>query len=390
MNRKNIKLNIEKNTHSKNGSSLIFVVFFLVMFLAFAAFAVDGTIVLTNRAELQNATEIAALAAASGFDTDPDSAKEAENVRTAATNTFKLLSQFSLKHADITAVPDTSSNKVTVNTTMISQPFFLAFLGISGIRLDAKAIAMKDELHVTSSYAPNIIWVTPSAAYLSDILSKNLNMNDTAIVTPLGNGPSASYYSIDGAQTDTPKFVNMDAQGGGYLSLGPGGFITIKLPAPIIDKPGPDLEIDEVGVLEGYMVFAGVDTDPTQPYTNKDNVGEDISWVNISASGTSLGTSSTLDDTRSHETANTKLTNNIQDKFYGSGQFDIASSKLKTPLSIVKYIRIVDDNREIGFVNNNGKDGNYYKTMLYGEASTATAGADIDAVTVLNHVKLTH
>lgn len=381
MSRKNIKLNLDKNRHCKNGSSLIFVVFFLIMFLAFAAFAIDGTIVLTNRAELQNATEMTALAAASVFGSDPDPSIDADNVRAAATNTFNLLNRFNLKNTDINVVVDAST--VTVNTTMISQPFFLAFMGINGIKLEAKASAAQKELNVKSSYSPNIVWVTSAAAYLSDILSKNLNMNDTAIVTPLGNGPSASYYTIDGVQTATPNFVNIDGNDGSYLSLGPGGFITIKLPSPIIDKPGPDLEIDEKGTaLEGYMVFAGIDKDPTKPYVDKDNVGGGISWVNISASGTSSGTSSKLDDTSSHGTANTKLANNIQDKFYGSGQFDIG----KSGLSIAKYIRIVDDNSETGYVKYT--DGNYYKTTLYGEASTATAGADIDAVTVLNHVQL--
>ena len=53
---------------------------------------------------------------------------------------------------------------------------------------------------------------------------------------------------------------------------------------------------------------------------------------------------------------------------------------------MAKYIRIVDDNQESAFVTSG--DGKYYKAMLYGESSTATAGADIDYVKVLNHVKL--
>jgi hypothetical protein len=293
-----------------------------------------------------------------------------------------LLNKGSLKNVDVSNINffevDIVSNKVTVKTTMISQPFFLAFLGVSGIKLEAKASAVSEPLNITSSYAPDIIWVTPSAAYLSDILSKNVNMNDTAIVTPLGNGPSVSYYLIGTTPTSTPNFSLMDSKGDGKsLSLGPGGFVTIKLPAPIIDKPGPDLEIDEAGTAEGYMVFAGLDNDPTNPYVDKDNVGGGISWINISASGTStLGLGG-----NAHQSANTKLGTNIQDKFYGSGTFDIGASGI----SMAKYIRIVDDNSETGFVNNNG---NYYKAMLYGEASTLTPGADIDAVSVLNHVKL--
>lgn len=405
MSKKNIKLNISNNYSSKNGSSLIFVVFFLVVFLAFAAFAVDGTIVLTNRAELQSATEMTALAAAAEFNNpltatsdvhSPTCKNIEDHIRATAKDTFKLLNQGSLKNVDVDNINFFSvnvppaSNKVTVSTTMISQPFFLAFLGVSGIKLDAKASAVSEELNVKSSYAPSIIWVTPSAAYLSDILSKDVNMNDTAIVTPLGNGPSVSYPS----SVSFPDFRLIDSQGDNKsLSLGPGGFITIKLPDPIIDKPGADLEIDEYGVLdsilnpdgityrrgvsEGYMVFAGLDNDPTQPYVDKDNTGKGISWVNISASGTSiagLGDKAILKGVAT-------LGCGPQDKFYGSGTFDIGASGL----SMAKYIRIVDDNSETGFVNYNG---NPYMVMLYGEASTYTPGADIDAVKVLNHVKL--
>ncbi len=53
---------------------------------------------------------------------------------------------------------------------------------------------------------------------------------------------------------------------------------------------------------------------------------------------------------------------------------------------MAKYIRIVDDNNESAFVTSDAST--YYKTMLYGEASSTTSGADIDAVSVLNHVKL--
>ena len=50
--------------NKKEASSLLFFVFFFMAFLMFMAFAVDGTIVLTNRVKLQSATEASALAAA--------------------------------------------------------------------------------------------------------------------------------------------------------------------------------------------------------------------------------------------------------------------------------------------------------------------------------------
>lgn len=395
MNKKNMTMmeNIKKNIMRK-GSSLVYVIFFMVIFLALAAFAVDGAIVFTNRVQLQNATEMTALAAAAEFQNpltaayefhSPPCANIEDHIRTTAKDTFNLLNKSNLKNVDVTDINsfnvnvDMASTKVTVNTMMVSEPFFLTFLGVSGIKLEAKACAKSEDLPITANYS-GINWLTTKAAYKSDILSKDLNMNDTSILMPLGMSASASYYYISGVSSGYPIFnlINAVDSPAKPLSLGPGGFITIKLPTPIIDKPGNDLSIIEAGdALEGYMVFAGLDNDPTNPYVDKDKPGGGISWVNISSSGTS----STLGNT-AHQTATTQLDTPVQDKFYGSGDFDLG----KSGISMAKYIRIVDDNHESGFIKYS--NGQYYKTMLYGEASTATSGADIDAVNVLNHVRL--
>lgn len=382
---------MRKNT-KRRASSTIYIIFLLVLFLAFAAFAVDGTIVFTNRMKLQNVAEMTALAGASEFNyvTGALPAGIVLEVRQTATKTFQLLKSDSLQSAQILDVNDndndagsdgidddvevnTATKHVRINVRYISKPFFLSFLGVSGITLSAKACAVSEPLSVTANYG-GINWVTPNAAYRSDILSKNVNMNDTAILNPLGNFYSAS---IDSGT----KFVNfslIDSENSQPLSLGPGGFITIKLPAPIIDKTGNDLYIAEAGgALEGYMVFAGIDKDPANPYVDAGKVGGGISWINMTGSGTSTMLANPFG------VASTNLSTGPQAKFYGSGYFDIA----KSGLSIVKYIRIIDDNAENGFMKN-ASDGQYYKTMLYGEASSATSGADIDAVNVLNHVKL--
>lgn len=351
---------------TKKDASLIVYVFALItVFLAFTAFAIDGTIVFTNRMKLQNITEMTALSAAAEFNsttTDP---------KTAAENIFAILSKDGLNAATINAYVD--SKKVLVNTTMISQPFFLGFLGINGIKLEAKACARSVEKTVTANYA-GINWITPSAAYLSDILSKDVNLNDTAILYPLGGFDSASY------DNKLVMFNLIDTEDKKPISLGPGGFITIRLPAPIVDKTGNDLFIKEAGdSLEGYMVFAGIDNNPLKPYVQKDNEGEGISWINISASGKPEKT-----DLNNLVGTYTTSTDNLgtQNKIYGSAYFDLKDSGV----SMVKYIRIIDDNDESAFVTNGG--GAYYKAMQYGEASSATSGADIDSVKVLNYVEL--
>lgn len=379
---------------SKQASATIYIIFFLVILLAFSAFAVDGTIVLANRAKLQNAVEMTALSAASeyGFSLTATPDKIKQRVSDTATNTFNILKQDSLQTADIEIVAQTSPNKVTLTANMISQPFFLQFLGISGIRLEAKACAQSEEVSLRANYS-GVNWLTVSAAYLSDILSKDLETwNDTAILLPLGNFKSASYEQTSGVVNFNFLDSSEDRNPQGQLdpkplSLGPGGFVTIKLPAPIIDKPGYDLFIKESGSLEGYFVFVGLDVDPDHPYVQKDNEGAGINWVNVSCSGKPQNNTSS--PVGAYSVATDSATIGNQTKFYGSGYFDIGASCItgtEQDISMAKYIRIIDDNNESAFVTTNQTD--FYKSMLYGEASTSTAGADIDNVKVLNHVRL--
>lgn len=387
------KQNNIKNA-KKRASTIVFVIFFFILFLAFAAFAVDGTITLTNRAELQYATESAALAGASGLNSTTD-------IQTAVTNTFNYLNKNYLKHAKITVNVNLARKRVFVHTTMVSQPFFLSVLGISGINLSANAYATSEALSVKSIYADtgnnNIVsWVTQAATYFSDIISKNsistTNLHDTAILRPLGNSYSASYNST----TASIPLLNL-IDSGNPISLGPGGFITLKLPAPIIDKPGYDLYIGETGdALEGYLVYAGIDVNPYSPYVSADNRGAGIAWINISCSGAPVISPST-----SALGPYTVATNypdlQNQKKFYGSAYYDIGdacispASNVRNYISMIKYLRIVDDNQETAFVSIPGDTSNprhFYKTILYGESSTATAGADINDIKVLNHVRL--
>ena len=367
--------------NKKKASATVYIIFFLVMFLAFAAFAVDGTIVLSNRAKLQNITEATALAAAAEFNysLSATNAEIEQKVSDTATETFQLLTKDGLQVSHINIKASAVSNKVFIQTGMVSRPFFLAFLGVSGLNLEAKACAVSETMSISSNYA-GVEWLSASAAYFSDILSKDLNLNDTAILKPLGDFSSASYDAASGYV----NFSLINEEDNKPLSLGPGGFITIKLPAPIIDKPGYDLFIKEIGSLEGYFVFAGLDNNPQNPYTRSDQPGDGISWINISCSGKpEVVDSGNLIGAYTATTGSATL--GIQDKFYGSGYFDIGANCVGG-ISMAKYIRIIDDNSETAFVTNNNSD--YYKALLSGESSSATSGADIDAVRVLNHVKL--
>lgn len=380
----------------KEASSLVYLISFFVVFFAFAAFAVDATIVYTARAKLQSATEIAALSGASGL--TPNSrgtGATVGSVQTLALEAFGVFKPDGLESATATVDVNLAGKKVRVTSVNLCQPYFLALLGVSGIRINAVAVAASEMLTVATSYA-GVNWVSDSAAYFSDVisaLSASLAhiYKDTAILKPIGDYPSSSLDSSTGDMR-----FNYLAKGDSIpLSLGPGGFITMKLPAPIINKPGSDLFIKEMGdSLEGYFLFVGLDVDPgpsidngatTGPYLNANKPGSGIRWKNISCSGTPEKTD-TSNGVGAYDIATTNL--GVQTKFYGSGYFDIGANC--SGLSMAKYIRIIDDNDETAFVKNSdgSNSGTYYKARMYGESSTITSGADIDYVDVLNHVRL--
>ena len=347
---------MKKTNSKKNASATLYIIFFFVMFLAFSAFAVDGTIVLTNRVKLQNATEAAALAAASEFNSTA-------SVSTKATDMFNTLKIDSLSYAEVDSVQvDTDRKQVLLSTEYLSKPIFLAFLGVTGIKLEAKACATSEALPVKVQYS-GVNWVNSSNnQYFSDILTA-----DSSIRKPLGDYVKSSSYDSTGA-------VDYSLIESSALSLGAGGYVTVKLPTPIIDKPGDDLAIQENGyAIEGYMVFAGLDVNPENPYVSSTSQGNGIYWMNISSSGVS--TDSLSNPVSSVVTAGL----GSQDKFYGSGSFDIS----KCGLSMVKYIRIVDDNEEKAYVKSNAALYNFL-----GEASSSSGGADISNIRVLNYVRL--
>lgn len=381
-----------KKMKRKRASTTIYVIFFFVMFLAFSAFAVDATIVFTQRAKLQNITEQTALAAASYFNYDNTvtAADKKARVLTEAGNIFTVLSQDSLKYATANIQANGLDKTILVESSVLAQPLFLSFLGVSGVNVRANACAQSSPKGIQIDTVANgdITWLTPSAVYFSNIMSDPASTQDTSIAVPLGDFDSASFPS----ESLTPAFdlINTKTDDHG-LNFGPGGYVTIRLPAPIIDKLGNDLYIKEAGAAkEGYMVFAGLDVDPadstdsnaaTGPYIKPDKPGAGIKWVNISCAGTSDdGIGSAVDTSATYT------------KIYGSAYFDLgASCDGHSKLSMVKYLRIIDDNEETAYMRNERSSDNpknYVKVNPLGESSTSTAGVDISEVRVENFVAL--
>lgn len=359
----------------KQASTLVFLIAMMGVFLALSAFAVDGTIILTKRFKLQNITESTALNSVSEFDTH--SPKTLEEMKTFTKNLFDTLKINGLETATSDIDIDMTSNKILVKSTYIAKPYFLVFMGVNGVKLEAKAAAANETLTVSASYA-GINWLSAKASYKTDILSEDENLHDTAILLPVGGYKSAS---IDHDGTNTAKFELISADDSKPLSLGSGGFITIKLPAPLINKTGIDLYIKELGALEGYMVFAGIDNSPTDPYSNNSKQGAGVSWTNITCAAENSDVDTSILFSNATELGS-------QDTVFGSAYFDLSNSCLSgKDISMVKYLRIIDDNSEKAIVQDE-HNSKYYKAMLYGESSSSTPGADIDVVKIFNFARL--
>jgi len=174
----------------------------------------------------------------------------------------------------------------------------------------------------------------------------------------------------------------------------------------IYDGKGFDFIIYERGHAEGYFVYAGVDADPTNPYISAANPGGGIQWVNISCTGIPLYVKSGfIDAYKTTVTVNGSSTTDY--KFYGSGIFDLGmkcsdggtefydgTDSTDAPrIKNVKYLKIIDDNVEDGFLiqpkfGMEASQPAAIPMLIPGEHSSFTPGADIDAIEILHHSRL--
>lgn len=330
---------------------------FAVVFLSLCAFAVDMAVFLTARGEIQHATETAALNAASNFN-DEALSEDIENTAREVISLFKVKGRL-LENLNVVSVDvkfDARAVKIKAESKVPT--YFLGVLGLGYVTVQAQSSAQAAKTWLDENL-PVVINQSGS------IISRGPVMRDTKIIQPL------SSFS---EQIDIDFTSILGEPDNKALSLGQGGYLTLRLPYPLIDKSGEDLYINEIGLEEGYYVFAGKDKNPDKPYLDETNQGDGIEWTNISCLA------------KTSQPRTFKVDNRI--KVYGSAYFDLGAKcsdgSYDADVSYVQYLRIVDDNEENGFLDENATKAQYF----LGEGSGATAGADIDGVAILNHAKL--
>jgi len=391
------------STNKRKGVAIILLIFSIIAIFSMCGFVIDLGIILNSRFEFQKLVETTALTAVTEYGAYEDNANiirypAVANISTnvnnsakknfdafVASNSFLLLSQ------DITPVitfgttiQSRYSRAIMVEATAVVRTYFLNIIGIRSIKLQASAAAMHIPVYLKTGNVLNGV-----AAY-----------RDTQLRDPAGG--AATTQTINGVAYTTPAIVNVNTNlnniygmtEGTVLSLGPGGYITIKLPASLIDGKGFDLQIRAAGNAAGYFVFAGNDTDPSDPYIDAANPGGGIDWVNISCTGTPIG-APTNGNVGSYIQNVAGIGN--QAKFYGSGYFDMGVVCTNDPgnynanVKSAKYLKIIDDNVEDGFILRDPEaDASMaaIPSIFPGQNSSFTPGVSIDAIAVEHHSKL--
>lgn len=372
-----MKKNIRQH---KKGVSLVIISLSLITFLTLASLVVDTGMAMNAQSELQKATDTAALAAASSLEpstsggiTRIDSSK-ASSVATEIFNLSKtgLLKDAKIESNDIKA----DSKAVHLKTSAIIPTYFLKFAYVGYLTVEAQSTAISAPFYLSKDL--------PTEPTIGSLLAATTA--DTDLREPLGDNKNSSYDSSNNIK-DQNIYGPPDNK---VLSLGPGGYLTVRFPEPLIDGDGADLFIKEAGNLEGYFVFAGNDIDPAKPYINESDQGSGIEWVNISCTGSSPDSVSPYTGAYYTTVDHKNVGSTREAKFYGTGYFDLGATCLDGGsssyghLMSARYLKIIDDNAEDGFMANETS----VPTLLMGEHSSVTPGADIDSVAIMHHARL--
>jgi len=356
----------------RQGASLVVFVFGISAILALASLVVDIGILINCQNELQKAVESAALVGASELEFELDTVNDtvsidSTDIQNIIITTFyrmppesSLVSNINLLFNPLNDIKFTSK-AVRVAATADVNTYFTKFIGFNKFTITARAAAISVPAYLSSKFP------TPGGS---------VDTVNSVLRQPIGGNINQNYNS--GWEYDN-VYGYPDNKA---LSFGPGGYITMQLPAPLVDNEGADLYIKQVGNLKGYFVFAGND-DPVTTGV--------IKWINISCTGIPVGTEQTGKVGAYYSDVSV---NSIQQtKFYGSGYFDLGlacdstydgTSTTANNIKSAKYLRIIDDNVEDGFM----EDNPIQPVILAGDHSSITPGINIDAVAILHHTKL--
>lgn len=371
----------------RKGVSLVIFSLGAITIVLFASFVIDLGIVINAQNEFQKVLDSSVLVGASNLEPITDNGITKINT-TIAINAAKetyttMINSLNLQNANSnpTITVLASSKAIKIESDIKVDTFFIKLAGISSIEVQGQSAAMSAPVYLSNKL--------PQGLVDGSVISGT--QGDTDIRLPVGDNKNIN--------DDTAMIIG--SPDNKALALGPGGYVTIKLPAALIDTSGADLYIRTLGNIKGYFVFAGNDIDPNNPYENEAMPGSGIKWTNISC----VGVSANADNAGAAGAYYTDViyneTTTNEAKFYGSGYYDLASKCSVNPYGVIpydgtglntatgnvksaKYLKIIDDNVEDGFISEYNKK----PVLLIGDHSSITPGVNIDSLALLHHPRL--
>jgi hypothetical protein len=453
----------KKVFNKRKGFSAYFVaVFGALIFITSAGFIVDAGLSMNTRYDFQRMLERAVMATIAEFEPAgenlvyPTTAEmTAELNRNLAAN-FLAFKRTNASIIDATITPTIDfdndcrhSKGIFVSASITVKTTFLSSVGIKRIKLNASAGAVNITKYIDTKdvvlnndtpfgSTPIPPYYDTRLAYYSagDSSGSSSSCSEWTLLNSYGDC-ALPYYS-DNISVNNASFMSGErgrieeiagAPDGRTVSLGRGGYITIKLPKPIVDGQGMDLQIITRGNRNGYFVFAGIDVNPSNPYINSQSPGDGINWVNISCTGVPINAPREIGATLGAEQFSGILYPStasgiassflLQPLFYGSGYFDLnadcsatrpspsataaSTFPYKANISTAKYLKIIDDNYDGGYLqypmSNTtnfaypaASDFNFTRYGMFtgfpAQGASVSPGVSIDSIGILHQPRL--
>lgn len=366
---------IVKSHKKEKGLSLVVFALGLGALLGFAALAIDLGIANNIQNELQKATTTAALVGALEMEPNELGVINQTQARQATLAAFQqavgsipMLNTAVLVEASTgnTSINDPlfvrttpSSRAVSLQARAQVPTYFMAVIGITSLQVNAQAAAISCPAYPARNLPP------PAGSVIASVIKDPVGgVNANVFKAAPGSPADASF--ILGPPDNVP------------VALGAGGSVTLRMPAPIVDGPGDDIYVRELGDLEGYYLYVGIE-----------DGGGNIIWNNVSCTGkpsenvlaNAGAAAGAYHDDQGHY------------KFYGSGLFDLAKTCTSADGNGIDYAGNVKNATYIYIKDDNSEDGILASdlvtpTILLGEHSSSSPGADIDTVAVLHHSRI--
>ncbi len=252
-----------------NSSVVVSIAAFFVIFFIFCGFAIDFTLVLVARGQLQNAVEVAALGALDEY--------EESKIRARAQKLFGYSKVGSIKNSKIGTISvKTNPRAIMISASAPVQPYFLSALGLHIIEIQARSAAkvVKQTPIVYSSgqmpIPPNHIQYKSDKPFLSrgrEIFIKGISPDKPyRVFVALGDSDKEDVRWVEitcsAQDKDGGTWYSIDDNCNGIGNLGAAQYVRLSLKPqspPNYYWDWKDFKVDEISVITSAKLVKSSD-----------------------------------------------------------------------------------------------------------------------------------